>query len=106
MMTAKVIPFFRDVSFDPDTTHIMGQAFDGACKELPHIGQSDLVKSLIAKRIIEVAKTGERDPNRLRDRALQAFGSRLGESEAVGQSALSSKRMRFGLAPSPFSGRI
>jgi hypothetical protein len=107
MMTAKVIPFFRDVSFDPDTTHIMGQAFDGACKELHDIAQSDLVKSVIAKRIIEVAKTGERDPNRLCDRALQAFGLRLSESKAAGRSALLPKRLRgFGLAPSPFSGRI
>jgi hypothetical protein len=107
MMTARVIPFFRDVSFDPDTTHIMGQAFDAACKELHDIGQSDLVKSVIAKRIIEVAKTGERDPNQLRDRALRAFGLRLSESKASGRSALLSKRLRgFGRAPSPFSGRI
>src|ERR1700694_3478180 len=106
MMTAKVIPFLRDVSFDPDTTHIMGKAFDRACKELQDIGQSDLVKSVIAKRIIEVAKTGERDPNRLCDRALQAFGLRLNKSKAAGRSALLSKRLRdFVPAPSPFSGR-
>ena len=107
MITAKVIPFLRDVSFDPDATHIMGKAFDGACKELHGIGQSDLVKTVIAKRIIEMAKTGERDPSRLCDRALQAFGLRLSESKAAGRSALLSKRQRgFVLARSPFSGRI
>ena len=112
MMTAKVIPFFRDFSFDPDATHIMGQAFDGACKELHDIAQSDLVKSVIAKRIIEVAKTGERDPNRLCDRALQAFGLRLNESKAAGRSAFSSskpephRRALSVLARSTLSGRI
>jgi len=107
MMTAKVIPFLRDVSFDPDATHIMGKAFDCACKELHGIGRSDLVKSVLAKRIIELANTGERDPNRLCDRALQAFGFRLSESKAAGRSTLPSKRLRgFVLARSPFSGRI
>lgn len=106
-MTAKVIPFLRDVSFDPDTTHIMGKAFDGACKRLQGIGQSDLVKSVIAKRIVEVAKTGERDANRLCDLALEALGFRFSQSKPAGQTASLSKRAQAFLpAPSPFSGRI
>ena len=110
-MTARVIPFFRDVSFDPDTPHIMGQAFDGACKELHDIGQSDLVKTVIAKRIIAIAKTGERDPNQLCKRALKAIGLRPSEPKAVGRRFLLSKLRphRWGLsilARSPFSGRI
>ena len=111
MMTARVIPFFRDVSFDPDTTHIMGQAFDGACKELPDIGQSDLVKAIIAKRIIAIAKTGERDPHQLCKRALRAVGLRPSEPKAAGRTFLLSKLRphRWGLsilARSPLSGRI
>lgn len=69
-MIATVIPFFRDASFDPEATKIMGQAFDGACKALHDIAHPDLVRDVIAKRIIEVAKTGERDPNQLCKRAL------------------------------------
>jgi hypothetical protein len=106
MMTARVIPFFRDVSFDPDTTHIMGQAFDGACKELHDIGQSDFVKTVIAKRIIQIAKKGERDPNQLRKRALQAVG--LAEPKVAGRR-MSSTSSRGGLSTlirSPLSGRI
>ena len=112
MMTARVIPFFRDVSFDPDTTHIMGQAFDGACKELHDIGQSYLVKAIIAKGIIAIAKTGERDPHQLYKRALKAVGLRPGEPKAAGWDAfLSLKRglHRWALsilARSPLSGRI
>jgi hypothetical protein len=107
MMTARVIPFLRDVSFDPDSTHIMAKAFDGACKELHGIGQSDLVKSVIAKRIIQIAKTGERDPNQMCKRALQAVGLAL-EPKMAERSLLSKPRRRAlsVLVRSPLSGRI
>ena len=73
-MTAAVIPFFQDASFDPETTHIMGLAYESACKALRDVGQPAMVKDVIAKRIIDIAKTGERDPNALCERALQALG--------------------------------
>ena len=73
-MNGTVIPFFREAVFDPETTQILGQAFDGACKALHDIGQPDVVKDVIAKRIIQIAKTGERDPNRLCKRTLKALG--------------------------------
>ena len=73
-MTDKTISLFQDVSFDPEITSIMGQAYECACKALRDIGQPELVKTVIAKRIIDIARTGERDPNRLCNRALQAFG--------------------------------
>jgi hypothetical protein len=42
----------------------MGEAFDAACADLHDDGQPALVREIIAKRIIEAAKTGERDPVR------------------------------------------
>ena len=48
----------------------MGEAFDAACKELHDVGERDLVRKLIAKRIIAAASGGERDPVRLRTAAL------------------------------------
>ena len=71
---ATVLPFFQDVAFDPDLTHAMGEAFERACRSLRDVGQPDIVKEVIARRIIEVAKTGERDPERLSDHALLALG--------------------------------
>ena len=38
----------------------MGEAFDAACEGLQDGGQPDLVREIIAKRIIEAAKKGER----------------------------------------------
>jgi hypothetical protein len=62
--------------FDDHATKVMGEAFDAACKDLDDAGP--LVYEVIAKRIIEAAKSGERDPEKLRDWALTAFGRKQG----------------------------
>ncbi len=57
------IGLIRAASFDPETTHAMGQAYDQACAG---IDQGDVARrELIAKRIIEAARRGERDIARL-----------------------------------------
>jgi hypothetical protein len=72
---ASVLPFVVNKSdFDDDTTRIMGEAFDAACVGLQDTGQPALVREIIAKRIIEAAKKGERDPARLRAAGLAALG--------------------------------
>ena len=61
--------------FDPTATHVMGQAFDCACRSLHEIGQLDnALKEVIAKRIVELARDGERDPDKLCEHALQTLG--------------------------------
>ena len=50
----------------------MGEAFDNACKSLQNFGSA--VPEIIANRIIAAAKNGERDPARLYEQALKAFG--------------------------------
>ena len=52
----------------------MGKAFDQACKSLRNFGSACTVREIIAKRIIDAAKNGERDPARLYEQALKAFG--------------------------------
>jgi hypothetical protein len=71
---AEVLPFFQGAVFDTDAIRVMGEAFDRACHSLHDVGQPDLVREIIAKRIIEVARDGERDPDELCARALQALG--------------------------------
>jgi len=53
-----------------DNTASICEAFDSACEEL----QSIRVKSIIAKRVLAVADTGERDPRKMRKVALLSFG--------------------------------
>ncbi len=67
-----VVQFLARNPFDSDTTKAMELAFDEACKDMRE--QSAIVREIIAKRIIEAAKKGERDPERLCAKALDALG--------------------------------
>jgi hypothetical protein len=71
-----LLPFVRkaEVVFDDYTTKIMGEAFDSVCKVLDDAGQPAIVYEVIAGRIIDAAKNGERDPDRLREAGLSALG--------------------------------
>jgi hypothetical protein len=52
----------------------MSEAFEAACKQLDDTGQPELVLEVIADRIMAAARTGERDPVRLREAALFGLG--------------------------------
>jgi hypothetical protein len=71
-----ILPFVRKAGmiFDDNATKIMGEAFDSACKELHDQGQPEIVYEVIARRIIDAARNGERDAVRLRNAGLAALG--------------------------------
>jgi hypothetical protein len=73
-MSDVVTPIFKGAAFDAQETQIMGSAFEKACKALNDGEQPDLIKEIVAKHIVEAAKDGERDPDRLCERALIAMG--------------------------------
>lgn len=72
---ASILPFIRKTGtvFDDRMTRIMGEAFDSACKELHDSGQPPIVYEVIAKRIIDAVRDGERDVMRLRNVGLAAL---------------------------------
>jgi len=57
-------------AFGPEATAAMGEAFDAACKELHEVGQLQMVRKVVAQRIIAAARRGELDPVRLQTAAL------------------------------------
>jgi hypothetical protein len=59
----------RDTLFDPDTIAILRGVLDEAWSCLP-AGQTDVTRSLLAERILKAARSGERDPDRLRTHAI------------------------------------
>ena len=72
-----VHPFAKLQPFDPTTCDAMGLAFDSAWQKLlvsgTHLassGYADATREALALHIIELAKRGERDVNRLRDDAV------------------------------------
>jgi len=54
-------------AFGPDDIKVLSDAFDSALRELKLVDRRDPATELIAKRIIELAQRGERDPDRLRE---------------------------------------
>jgi hypothetical protein len=50
-------------AFDPETTRVMGVAYEQACIDLD--AGNAAVRELVARRIIEAARLGERNPAKL-----------------------------------------
>jgi hypothetical protein len=72
---ATLLPFLKNqTAFDPETVRAMSMAFDDVCKELALKLSEIKAREVIAKKIIELARNGERSPTQLRDRALKAVG--------------------------------
>jgi hypothetical protein len=68
-------PASRTVAFEPEHIQAMQGAFDTVCARLKlSTGTGDRVTELVARRIIELGRAGERDANRLAARALAEFG--------------------------------
>ena len=67
-MTA-IIPFLKnDCVFQQHDITSMSMALDDVCKELKIVDSA--AREIIAIRIIEIARRGERSPTKLRDRVL------------------------------------
>ena len=64
-------PFLNGERIDPETTRILGVAFEMACIALRTEGADDFVKQAIAAKIINFSKGGERNPDVLCEQALR-----------------------------------
>jgi hypothetical protein len=66
-------PSLEQGAFGPEATGAMGEAFEAACKELREVSQLQMVRKVVAQRIIAAARKGELDPVRLRAAALNGL---------------------------------
>ena len=73
-MPADILQFARDRSFDANATRVLGEAYDKACQMLRDRRQPPFGDEMIARRIMQVASTGERNPDELARRALETLG--------------------------------
>jgi hypothetical protein len=70
-MSMSMRPFLKPgMSFDSQAVAAMDEAFDVAFEALDDMGQPEIVREVIAHRIMEAARLGERDPARLVKTAL------------------------------------
>ena len=54
-----------NASFDPAAVTALRNAYEGVCAALQLADRTDPLTEVVAKRIIEHARRGERDPSRL-----------------------------------------
>ena len=72
---AQIIESVRpEYVFDSECAALLGAAYDQAIFGLHDKGQPDAICEVIAKRIIELAAAGERNPDKLSQGALASFG--------------------------------
>jgi len=60
----------EDAAFEPEIIALLIQAYEAAAKRVGK-GQPPLVMETLAKRIIEVAGSGERDPQKMVEYAVR-----------------------------------
>ena len=63
----------NDHAFSPDEAKALVEAFEDTLRALNLAGREDPITMLVAKRIVELAKQGERDPVQLRERTLKTI---------------------------------
>jgi hypothetical protein len=66
-------------SFDPETIRLMGEAYEQACLALA--GSNVAARELVAKRIIETARRGERDLTKLAAYGIEGLAGTRGTSD-------------------------
>ena len=66
-------PHLNGQRFDSETIRVMGLAFEMARVALRLADRGDLANQVLANKIVELAKAGERDPERLCDGVLMHF---------------------------------
>jgi hypothetical protein len=67
-----VYRLFKNKAFEPEAIAIMTNAYTDVCRTLG-LSERDHEADVVAKKVIEFAQRGERDPVRLREHVLQAL---------------------------------
>jgi hypothetical protein len=69
-------PYLAGEKFDPETIRVMGVAFEMALVALRLADRGDLANEILARKIIDLARAGERNSERLCDGVLKGFALR------------------------------
>lgn len=70
-----VIQFIQGSAFSPEDLQVIAAAYEKACTRLAQIEPVNGMEEALARRIIDVANLGERDPERMCWRSLDALSN-------------------------------
>jgi hypothetical protein len=65
--------YMQGAVFEPPAIEAMTTAYLAVCESLLVASRTDPLTEIVARKVIEIAGTGERDPARIRDLALLAL---------------------------------
>jgi len=71
-----ILELLEKEDFDPETIEMLIQCFEEILADLHLRMLTPSITLLVARRTIEIAKSGERDPVRLRQRVLDSLQGR------------------------------
>ncbi|MFY9685236.1 MAG: hypothetical protein WAJ88_05520 [Pseudolabrys sp.] len=77
----------RPAVFEPEAIAVMGDAYERALRIFPTSAPEN-VRQVIATRIIELARTGERDPHTLCEQSLAGIDGLVGPNAATSKAAI------------------
>ena len=60
-------------TFTPDQRHVLEQAFNNTLRKLNLVDRSDPICEIVARKIIEIARKGEHDPERMAALAVESI---------------------------------
>ncbi|HEY2210803.1 MAG TPA: hypothetical protein VGH62_04110 [Bradyrhizobium sp.] len=87
-------------AFGPDEIEPMTLAYESALVELRVTNRNDPLTEDIAKAIVNVTATGERDPVRIKERALNALGlTKPDEASPKRAASIASPKAKPPLSP-------
>jgi len=66
----------RQEFLEPKETAILCEVFEDVLKTLRIVDREDVLTTLIARKLVELARAGERDSRRLKQKTLRAFKGR------------------------------
>ena len=63
-------PYLKEAVFEPKAIEAMEAALAAVCRSLQLRNHHDPITEVVARKIIDIAGTGERDPQRMHDLVL------------------------------------
>jgi hypothetical protein len=63
----------EQAAFTPDEVTVLGNVFEDVLRTLGLVDRNDPLTEMVAKKVVELAKAGIREPDRLKAVTIQAF---------------------------------
>jgi len=73
-------PYLKEAVFDPAAIEVMNKAFVAICDSLQLTVREDPLTEVVARLVIDVGRSGEREPDRIRELVLLKLKERPQQS--------------------------